>query len=325
MSGTIGKRENNESSTLLEFIDEFLAYQSGVRGLSEHSVLGYKNDLYRMAELLKNDSIFDDDNSPVCVHDITLRNLRSCIAQLSKEKKSPATINRFIAAVRNLFAYLARFDYIKSNVALELKTVKMPSKVPHFLSDSEAVALCELPEKKNLLWATRDRALFEMLYSSGCRVSEIAGIMLSDMSAKGDSALVTGKGKKDRRVFFSKEATEALENYLIERSAKILSLRKDEKAIKGINTLFINQKGTELTARGIRFILSRYSSVEGTNKHVHPHVFRHSFATTMITEGADIRSVQEMLGHSSISTTQRYTHVTSESLRKLYKQAHPHG
>ncbi len=315
----------NTESTLFEYIDEFLAYQSGVRSLSDHSVCAYKNDLYKLHSLLKNDIIFEDDDSEIRVQDITLRNLRSCISQLSKEKKSPASINRFIAAVRNLFAYLARFGYINSNIALELKTVKMPVRVPHFLSDTEASELCDIPLKKDLLWAARDRALFEMLYSSGCRVSEITGIRLIDISAKKDSALVTGKGKKDRRVFFSKEATQALEDYLIERSAKILSLRKEEKAFKGVNTLFINQKGTELTARGIRFILSRYSSVEGTNKHIHPHVFRHSFATTMITEGADIRSVQEMLGHSSISTTQRYTHVTSESLRKLYKQAHPHG
>ncbi len=309
------------NSTLLDYVDEFLAYQSGVRGLSDNSVNAYKRDLYKLAELLNKNCSFDGG----MITDVRLRDLRSCIAMLSKEKKSPASINRFIAATRNLFAYLARFNYINSNVALELKTVKQPIRVPHYMSNSEATTLCEFPSKRNLLWASRDRALFEMLYSSGCRVSEIEGIVLSDISAKNDSAIVTGKGKKDRRVFFSKEATTALEWYLIERSAKLLSLKKDDKALKGTNRLFINQNGTELTARGIRFIISRYSSMEGTNKHVHPHVFRHSFATTMITEGADIRSVQEMLGHASISTTQRYTHVTSESLRKLYKQAHPHG
>ncbi len=316
--------EKNERA-LSDYIDEFLAYQSSVRGLSEHSAIAYKNDLSKMLELLKNDAIFDDDDSIILASEITLRNLRSCISQLSKEKKSAASINRFIAAVRNLFAYLARFDYINTNVALELKTVKQPTRVPHFLSDAQAQELCTLPEKKDLLWAARDRALLEMLYSSGCRVSEIAGITLLDISGKKDSALVTGKGRKDRRVFFSKEATDALDLYLIERSAKLLKLKKEDRSYKGSNRLFINQKGNELTQRGIRFILSRYSSVEGTNKHVHPHVLRHSFATTMITEGADIRSVQEMLGHSSVSTTQRYTHVTSESLRKLYKQAHPHG
>ncbi len=308
--------------TLVEYIEEFLAYQSGVRGLSENSVSAYKLDLYKLVDLLENEICIDSKNCEILVTNITLKHLRSCISKLTKEKKSAASINRFIAAVRNLFAYLARFDYIKSNVALELKTVKMPIRVPHFMSTAEAIELCELPTKKNLLWMARDVALFEMLYSSGCRVSEIAGITLADISAKQDSALVTGKGKKDRRVFFSKEATIALQNYLIERSARLLALNK---GLKGTNKLFINQSGTELSPRGIRFILSRYSSVEGTNKHVHPHVFRHSFATTMITEGADIRSVQEMLGHASISTTQRYTHVTSESLRKLYKQAHPHG
>ncbi len=317
--------QNNTQHTLFNYIEEFLAYQSGVRGLSGNSIKAYRNDLYMLADLLKKDSVFDDDTSDILVEDIQLRNLRSCIAMLTKEEKSPASINRFIAATRNLFAYLARFEYIKSNVALELKTVKQPIRVPYFMSDSEAVELCELPVHKDLLWASRDRALFEMLYSSGCRVSEIAGITLADISDKKDSAIVTGKGKKDRRVFFSKEATQALEEYLVERSAKILALRKTNDAYNGSNKLFLNQKGLQLGERGISFIIDRYSSVEGTNKHVHPHVFRHSFATTMITEGADIRSVQEMLGHASISTTQRYTHVTSESLRKLYKQAHPHG
>ncbi len=322
VSNVVANKEN-QNHALLAYIDEFLAYQQGVRGLSDNSVEAYKADLTKMVELLKNDIIFHDDT--LKIEEITVKNLRSCIAQLTKEKKSPATINRFIAAVRNLFAYMARFDYINKNVALELKTVKQPIRVPHYMTDSEAQELCTMPSKKDLLWAARDLALFEMLYSSGCRVSEIAGIHLFDISAKGDSALVTGKGKKDRRVFFSKEATRALEDYIVERKAKLLDMKKDDVAFKGTNKLFINKKGTELSTRGIRFIISRYSSMEGTNKHIHPHVFRHSFATTMISEGADIRSVQEMLGHSSISTTQRYTHVTSESLRKLYKQAHPHG
>lgn len=315
--------EKNSFLPLAELIDEFLAYQSGVRSLSEHSVHAYKLDLYKMAELLSVQSK-DLGLSENCdVNAISLKQLRSCIGQLSREKKAAASINRFIAAVRNFFAYCMRFGYIKSNVSLELKTVKQPVRVPRFMSALEAEELCVAPEKNELLWEARDRALFEILYSSGCRVAEIAGIQLADISANLDSALVTGKGGKDRRVFFSKEACKALGYYLVERKARILNLGLDMR--KGVKTLFINQHGGNITERGIRFIVSRYSSVEGTNRHVSPHVFRHTFATTMIGEGADIRTVQEMLGHSSISTTQRYTHVTSEGLRALYKQAHPHG
>ena len=313
----------NASKTILDLIDEFLAYQSGVRGLSENSVVGYKKDLLKFVECLQID-LEIDNATQIDIQTITVKNLRTCVGILSKEKKSSATINRFIAAVRNLFAFLKRFEYIYTNVALELKTVKQAVRVPHFMSDSQSQEICTMPSKKNILWATRDLALFEMLYSSGCRVSEIAGIELADISAKGDSALVTGKGKKDRRVFFSKEATDALSAYIIDRKSKLLVLRKIEGFTEP-KKFFINKNGGSLSTRGISYILARYSSVEGTNNHIHPHVFRHSFATTMITEGADIRLVQEMLGHSSISTTQRYTHVTSENLRKLYKQAHPHG
>ncbi len=315
---------HNANKTILDLIEEFLAYQSGVRGLRDNSVDGYRRDLNTFVECLQIDLEIDNP-SQIDIGQITIKNLRSCVGQLSKEKKSAASINRFIAAVRNLFAFLKRFEYINNNVSLELKTVKQGVRVPHFMSDAQAQEICTMPAKKDILWATRDLALFEMLYSSGCRVSEIAGIELADISSKGDSALVTGKGKKDRRVFFSKEATEALAVYLIDRKSKLLVLSKEIEGFTAPKKLFINKKGGDLTTRGIRYIVERYSSVEGTNKHIHPHVFRHSFATTMITEGADIRLVQEMLGHSSISTTQRYTHVTSENLRKLYKQAHPHG
>lgn len=316
--------EKNLSKTILELIEEFLAYQSGVRGLSDNSVDGYRRDLCKFIECLQIDLEIGNPTN-IDINIVTIKNLRSCVGQLSKEKKSAASINRFIAAVRNLFAFLKRFEYINNNVALELKTVKQGVRVPHFMSDAQAQDICTMPVKKDILWATRDLALFEMLYSSGCRVSEIAGIELADISSKGDSALVTGKGKKDRRVFFSKEATQALSEYLVDRKSRLLVLKKADNSLVMPKKLFINKKGGDLTTRGIRYIVDRYSSVEGTNKHIHPHVFRHSFATTMITEGADIRTVQEMLGHSSISTTQRYTHVTSENLRKLYKQAHPHG
>ena len=157
-----------------------------------------------------------------------------------------------------------------------------------------------------------------MLYSSGCRVSEIAGLRMRDLKADYRSAIVHGKGNKDRIVFFSDKAVAAFKLYLEERKMHV-------KAEKPVASVFISRRGTGLSVRGIYGIVDRYSSVEGTNRHVSPHSFRHSFATSMLNAGADIRIVQEMLGHSSISTTQRYTHVTAAKLVDIYNRAHPHG
>ena len=160
-----------------------------------------------------------------------------------------------------------------------------------------------------------------MLYSSGCRASEIVGLRLIDFMDGGHSAIVTGKGNKQRKVFFAEEARKALAEYLKDRKKLLADLKKDPAP----GQVFINLKGGPLTTGGLRYILSRYSGVEGTKRHINPHAFRHTFATTMLGNGADVRMVQEMLGHSSISTTQRYTHITTEKLIETYNKAHPHS
>ena len=160
-----------------------------------------------------------------------------------------------------------------------------------------------------------------MLYSSGCRVSELANLRFSDFMEGFSKAIVKGKGNKDRVVYFAKQAQAALKIYLDDRK-KILQEKKVENEPECI---FINQKGNSLSAAGIRWIVSRYSGVEGTNHHISPHAFRHTFATQLLSNGADVRAVQELLGHSSISTTQRYTHITTEKLIEIYNKAHPHS
>lgn len=299
-----------------DLIAEFLAYIDGVRNLSANTVSAYSNDLSKLQEIL---ILHNKKQVALSVEVLSIEDLRYCISVLSKEKKSAASINRFIASVRNFFAYCRRFGYIKTNVALALKTVKNPVRVPRFMTASEVDTLCEQPETKHLLWENRDKALFEMLYSSGCRVSEMASLCLADFSSKRDSAMITGKGGKDRRVYFSDSAVRALNEYLIERNEKLAHLKKTTTAV------FISQKGTHITSGGIQYIVRRYSSFEGSNKPVSPHAFRHTFATELLNNGANVRIVQELLGHSSISTTQRYTHVTSKSMIETYNKAHPHS
>ena len=305
---------SNPPVSIQECCDEYLLYIKSVRGLSENTVSGYGEDFKHLMLILK---------PQMPIKDVTLEDLRGCIGSLSRRKYGIVSINRFIAAVRGLFAYCKKFGYIKSNVSLELKTLKAPKHLPRFMTGTEVDALCIEPEKEPLLWQARDKALFEMLYSSGCRVGEIAHLRLKDFSSGFKSAVVTGKGKKDRRVFFAEDAVSSLLAYLAERKSRFPERESDGG--NPVQEVFLNQKGNPLSQHGIWYIVSRYSGVEGTNKHVSPHAFRHTFATAMLAAGADIRAVQEMLGHSSISTTQRYTHVTTERLKEVYKQAFPHS
>ena len=297
---------------LSELVDEFLIYLSTVRGLSDNTVVGYRNDLEQFMQFL---------TPEIDILTITKENILLCVGQLSKQKKSAATINRFIAAVRTMFAYSRKFGYIHKDPSIEIKTVKIPKKVPSFMTAAEVNQLCNTPLKNELLWQSRDECLFKMMYSSGCRISEITNLKLSDFMDNYHSAIVTGKGNKQRRVFFGEDARNALARYYQDRK-KVMAENHIEKPT---DQLFINQKGEPISVAGIRYIITRYSGVEGTNHHVNPHAFRHTFATTMLNNGADVRIVQEMLGHSSISTTQRYTHVTTEKLIEIYNKAHPHG
>lgn len=297
--------------TVKDSCEEFLLYLATVKGMTENTVQSYGEDYKKLNEFLDPDTEIDK---------VSLQDLRFCVGSLSAQKFSVATINRFIASLRALFSYSQKFGRLKVNPALEIKTLKAPKHLPNFMTGTEVDALCDAPQKNELLWASRDKAIFEMLYSSGCRVAELASLTLGDFSAGGKSAVVKGKGKKDRIVYFEDDALAALKDYLAERKALLLRLK-----LPGQKALFVNKKGGQLSTRGIRWIVSRYSGPEGTNRHVSPHAFRHTFATSMLSSGADVRVVQEMLGHSSISTTQRYTHVTTQQLIDTYRQAHPHG
>ncbi|MCR4630922.1 MAG: tyrosine-type recombinase/integrase [Treponema sp.] len=298
--------------TLKEVCDEFLLYIGSVRGLSENTVLGYGKDLEKFQNFL---------TPELDIKSVTKENILLSIGQLSRENASAATVNRFVSAVRNLFKYSKKIGYIEKNPAEEVKNVKNPQVVTAFMTPREVEALCSQPERNELLWTSRDVAIFRMLYSSGCRISELTNIKLSDFRKGGRCAVITGKGNKQRIVYFDENSRKALAAYLTDR-ARVL---KENGRDSGQDRLFINQKGVPITTGGMRYILTRYSGVEGTNHHINPHAFRHTFATTLLNNGADVRMVQELLGHASINTTQRYTHVTTERLKEVYKLAHPHS
>ena len=299
------------SMLLKELTSEFLLYLGAVRNLSENTVIAYSNNL----DLLKNYIGQDKD-----IKEIQKENLLLSIGQLSRQHKAAASVNQYISSVRTLFSYARKFGYLEKNPALDLKTVKKPKVMPNFMTKVEVNNLCQMPENNELLWKTRDHAIFTMLYSSGCRISEITNLKISDFVNGHHSAIVHGKGKKDRIVYFEQESQKALNDYLEDRR-KIL----ERENISEQPYLFINQRGKHLSVGGMRYIITRYSGPEGINHHINPHAFRHTFATTLLSNGADVRLVQEMLGHSNISTTQRYTHITTEKLIEVYKKAHPHS
>ena len=299
---------------LSDCIKDFIVYIESVKSYSKNTVTTYAHNLAYLEECVC-------AGEDVSIKSVTENDLRFAIGCMTREKKETASINQFISTVRVFFLYCKKFGYIQKNPAATLHTLKSPKKLPSYLTKTEMTQMCMQPEVKEILWEKRDQALFLMLYSSGCRVSELSALRFADLSSDKLSAVVHGKGNKDRRVFFSKESISKFNDYLLSRMEKfgVTSFALNDN-------LFVNQTGTPLTARGIRYIVARYSSgEEGTGKNISPHAFRHSFATTMLNNGADIRVVQEMLGHSSISTTQHYTHITKESIKRTYNIAHPHS
>jgi integrase/recombinase XerC len=316
--------------------EEYLSYLGGVRNLSPRTLSSYRRDLELLGRYTEGDPL-----------EATTSDIRLFVSALGEDGYEPSSVNRALATVRGFYRYAVRFSLRKDNPASSVRNLKAPNKLPAFLTPDEARSFCASPERlaqgapgndtgnasalveplapvtaqPTALWPARDVALLTVMYSTGCRVSEIASLSLRDFAPDFSSAIVTGKGNKERKVFLSRDARAALSGYLAERSS--LLARNAEKGVAS-KALFLSKRCSPLSVRGIQYIVAHYSQVPGMRR-VSPHAMRHSFATTLVTRGADIRIVQEMLGHSSVSTTQRYTHVTEERIKRLYHRAHPHG
>jgi len=294
----------------IDKIDEYLDYLTGVRRVSERTLGAYRNDLSRFRQYCLNHGIVPEgaDSGEV----------RGFIADLSTEGHAGVSINRRLSSIRGFYRWLLRFGGRQDDPSARIRNVKAPKTLPTFLWEGEMARFSELPDQEGILWPERDKALILTMYSGGLRVSELISLSLSRLDRDLSGARIIGKGDKERQVFFSDEARDALRAYLPGREEKI-------RAEKPTDALFISRRGLAISAPGVRWILTRYGDRSGLGKHVHPHALRHSFATHLVNAGCDVRVVQELLGHASISTTQRYTHVDMERLRKVYEQAHPHG
>ena len=283
-------------------VGSFLEYLAVERGASPHTLRSYAADLSEFTRFLAEEKIGGWEAADT-------RAVRAHLARLHQRRLSKATIARKLAAVRSCFRFLARRGSLDGNPARQVRSPRLGRKLPSFLPKDEATALLDAAPEPSAGGA-RDRALLELLYASGLRVAECCGLDLDDLDEGRRTVRVLGKGDKERVVPVGDTALEALAAYLAMRGRR-----------RG--PIFLNARGGRLTARSAHRIVRRRARRAGLTQRVTPHTLRHSFATHMLGEGADLRLIQELLGHSRLSTTQRYTHVSPEHLMRVYDSAHP--
>ncbi|MCJ7581201.1 MAG: tyrosine recombinase XerC, partial [Candidatus Aminicenantes bacterium] len=241
--------------------------------------------------------------------------LRSFLATLYERKLTKSTVARKLAAMRSFFQYCIRMKWLSDNPAKVVATPRQDKYLPSFLSEAEVVAFLDLPQSDMPL-DLRDRAILEILYATGLRVSELVGISLEDFNFKERLIRVMGKGKKERIVPFGKMAEDSLKKYMRARIS-IFKGNIDEKA------LFLNYRGERLTVRSVQRIVDKYIETSAMRRKISPHSLRHSFASHLLSRGADLRAIQEFLGHESLATTQKYTHMDLKHLLEVYRKSHP--
>jgi site-specific recombinase XerD len=279
------------------------------RGVSPHTSRAYAADLAEFLEYLSPPET--EPPEPAAIDTLILR---EWLMELYAQSLATVTIRRKLAAIRGLFAFLHRDGLVKNNVARLVRTPKAPKKAPEVMTEEQANTLLDdvAAGKLERPHPARDVAIFELLYGCGLRVSELAGIDLEDIDRSEGWVRVRGKGRKERQVPAPGKAKAALERYLAERPVV-----RDEHA------LFLNHGGGRLTDRGVRGIVKLYATFLARDPSIHPHSFRHAYATHLLANGADLRAIQELLGHASLSTTQKYTQVSLTDLMRVYDKAHP--
>jgi len=302
----IVKEAKVESSLYL--LDEFLSELSAVRRASRHTIRAYTGDLRSFAEfVLERWGEFDPGKIDGIV-------VRAFLAQLVSEGTSHRTASRKLSAIKSFFRWLARRGVVKTSRVESVRSPKVVRKLPTFLSIKEVERLLEAPDRETEAGA-RDAAILELIYSTGMRVGEVASLDVDQIDLHSSCVIVEGKGRKERMLPIGSYAADAIRNYL--------RLRGRRRGNAPAGALFLNRFGDRLTERSIARMLDKYISRLGLHRKVSPHTLRHSFATHMLDRGADLRSVQELLGHASLATTQIYTHITPERLKSAYDRFHP--
>jgi integrase/recombinase XerC len=335
--------------------EKFLQYMSSVKNSSPHTILNYGKDLSQFLEYLS-----PPGAQPPALTEITHAIIREFVGHLHDQGLEKSSIARKLAALRSFFRYCVREGLLKENPARLVPTPKLPKRIPSVLSAEEmngflnqlaamgpsasggpepartrgreSAAARSSAEPSTVtedgLFLPRDRALLELLYAAGLRVSELTGLNLVDIDQKERVLRVRGKGNKERIVPYGSKAQEALEKYWPLREELLLqksAARGGRRGPPHTQAVFLNYAGRRLTQRSVGRLVKKYVRLVNINWHLHPHSLRHAFATHLLADGADLRAIQELLGHQSLSTTQKYTHASIRQLMEIYDKSHPHA
>ncbi|MBN1863204.1 MAG: tyrosine recombinase XerC [Dehalococcoidales bacterium] len=291
-----------------EVFTRYINYLDAERNASRYTVRNYTRDLLAFFGYLKSREISS-------LNEVDRQVLRGYLSYLMKEGFARVSISRKLSAIRSFYRYLIREQLVAASPVADTSSPKLDKRLPKFLTPEETVRLLEAPDSATAR-GQRDRALIELLYASGLRVSELASLNLEQVNLETNEIRVWGKGSKERMVLMGKPAAAALTGYLSRGRPELLGAKRN-------SALFLNRNGGRLTERSIQRALGKYARAAGIKKRVHPHLLRHTFATHLLDGGADLRVVQELLGHASLVSTQIYTHVSQSRARKVYLSAHP--
>ncbi len=296
-----------------QYIEDFLNYLRVVKNASRLTLISYRTDLDQFFQFLAQRQAVDYGELSVTL--IDHRAVRDYLAWLQRQGLRRSTLARKLAALRSLVRYLCRENILPSNPIAAVSTPKQEQRLPNFLYPLEVTQLIEAPDTSTPL-GLRDRALLELLYATGIRVSELVGLSAADINFQSGVVKVKGKGGKDRIVPLGKAAAQWVQHYLKARDKLITKGQ-------GTQALWVNRFGAQLSMRGVRNIINKYVEALAINTKVSPHTLRHTFATHLLNRGADLRSVQELLGHVKLSTTQIYTHLTKEDIKRVHNRTLP--
>ena len=292
------------------FVDDFSKYLQFEKNYSQKTIESYKLDLRQWFD-------FMGSKHSQSVLNLELKELKSWQYDLFNRGCKSSTILRKLSSLRSFYNFLYKRSLIKTNWASYLTSPKLEKHLPKFLFESEMQVILAEPLSDSFS-DLRDYLIFEILYCTGLRVSELASLKVSLIRESDGKLVVRGKGNKERVVFLGESAKKCLQRYLVLRNSR-------NKLDKSEDALFLSQRDQQLSIRGIQYLVSSYLDKLGIYKHISPHVLRHSFATHLLNSGADIRSVQELLGHSSLATTQVYTHISKQKMREVLENHHPRG
>lgn len=295
-------------------IRAFMTFLSVERQASPETIRSYRSDLQQLTTFLIQSRPTPQTPRSLPIGDVTTESLRAYLHWLDRKGEKASSLARKLACLRSFYRFHLREGTVAKNPAEDIRSPKLPKNLPRVLTKDDANVLMEFPKGDTAL-PLRDRAILETLYSTGARVSEAVGLNLGDLNQSDGLVHLRGKGRKERIVPIGEVALQAIQTYRA-------SLRRAPTDDRPATPLFLNHRGGRLTARSVARLVSRYSSRLAGGA-VSPHALRHSYATHLLDEGADLRSIQEMLGHASLSTTQKYTHLATDQLLAVYDRAHP--